>query len=177
MRCFRQSFQLARRSMRQRLCAERYASDPAGSRGGLQFSVSETLVESARLKAVRIQPCPSTTTGFRFLLCLKQHLSSETGASQRFGDERRSICKWAKFVSPHKPPKIPPGFRIGEDNHQGSIIFGLTGPSVVKIDQRTDDCLPHVRPGVSVMVIVGCRAPPTREFSFLRFHTTTKHRS
>jgi hypothetical protein len=52
-----------------------------------KYSVSEPLVESARLKAVRIQPCASTTTSFRFLLCLKQHLSTETGASQRLRDK------------------------------------------------------------------------------------------
>jgi hypothetical protein len=38
--------------------------------------------------------------------------------------------------------------------------IGLAGPSVVEIDQRTDDRLAHIGPGVSVMVMVGGMAPP-----------------
>ena len=52
-----------------------------------KYSVSEALVEAARLKAVRIQPCASTITSFRFSLRLKRHLSTETGASQRLRDK------------------------------------------------------------------------------------------
>src|SRR5215472_6564879 len=37
--------------------------------------------------------------------------------------------------------------RIGKNDDQGSIIFRLTGPTVVELDQRGGNGLPHVRLG------------------------------
>lgn len=52
-----------------------------------KHSVPLTLVESARLKAVRIQTCTTTATGGGLFLRQKQHLSTETVAAQRFRDK------------------------------------------------------------------------------------------
>jgi hypothetical protein len=126
-----------RRSMRPRLCAEKYASDPAGSRSGFQIQ---------RIPDARGIRAPESCT-YRFLLCLKQHLLSETGAPATL--QGRIEDRHAGGQSSFHPTSRLKLRQYQDWKGQSPVVDNLRvdWPDVVEIDQRTDDSLPHMRLG------------------------------
>ena len=129
------------------LSAERYDSDPAGSRRGSQ---TQRTLDVRRIRAP--ESCTYPT------MRLDSHeLSLLVPPEATFADQDRILATFQGRTedrhaggrsSFHPTTRLKfPRYQIGEDDYQWAIIFGLTGPTVVENDQRTDDRLPHMRLG------------------------------
>jgi hypothetical protein len=136
-----------RGSTRPRFCAERYDSDPAGSRRGCQIQ---------RIRAARGIRAPESCT-YPTMRLDNHELSLLALLEATFVDRDRSLAtsqgqiegQYASGRSSFQPTSRLKFRRYQgrRGDYQGAITFGLTGPTVVKNNQRTNDCLPHVRLG------------------------------